>query len=328
MIIRVKSIEALSDFKTYLMRFLIEAWYELRSADRKITQTDDWLQERLNYWRHKVEQYEQEVWEAKKDLRYCKEDEDNDCSAEEEALDEARERLNHAKEELTIVRGWKQRIDEVSAEYHIQAERLKQLLNIEMPRADAFLGRAIEDLHKYITGISLSEQATLNEFISAPTDEGTSVKESTTRQIKDTRLRKAWEVLLTSKNGKAAAENIRQKCITVKFGYLPEDGKIKPGERGHYYPEEKEIVIRLDQQNKSINVLASLIAHEGTHVQWNKPNSLSQEYDAIRTQDEVWQELRGNERDAWSEKVHKLISFGEKIATNIIHDDNPDLPDV
>lgn len=323
---RIKSIETLGDWKGYLKCFVSEVWDLLCSVDRKVKNTEDWLQERVSYWRHEVEQSEQEVWEAKKALECCEDDKDNDCTDEEEALHEARRLLRNAEEELGNVRSWKQRVDEIVVAYRLQAERLRRLLTADMPRADAFLGRAINDLHKYITEISLAEQTGLSDSVSPSVSNSTSARGSTSWAIEDRQLQSAWETLFASEKGKAIAENIRRKSIKVKFGYLPEDEKGNPGEIGRYYPDENEIVIRLDQKYRSTKVLAAHLAHEGIHVLWDKPNSVDQEYDAFKAQCEVWMELKGNDSDENCEEVCELISLGEDGAKDVISHIRPNLP--
>ena len=308
---KVKSVEALGQWRSSLKHFVGEMWEVLQSAEQKIQRTEDWLQECTSYWRREVERCQEEVWEAKRDLKHCEEDEDNDCSAEEEALFEARRRLHNAEEELRNVRSWKRRVDEMVAAYRVQAERLRCLMSIEMPRADAFLGCVIDDLHKYVTGISLAKQAALTGSASPPVSDALSVKEYTTWKIEDKQLRSAWETLLATEKGRAIAETIRQRGTIVKFGYLPE------GYPAAYYPLENEIVVSLDYKDRSANVLAAILAHEGTHVQWyrgEKKPSLEEEYQAYKALAEVWEEVKGKDRDRLCDDWAKIISGGKYAA--------------
>jgi hypothetical protein len=309
----VKSIEALQEWKNCLKRFVGETLQLLQSAEQKIRRTEEWLQDRLNYWHHEVEQCWEEVRQAKRDLQECQADEDNDCSTEEEALAEAERSLREAEAELNNVRKWKAQVQETAVAYRVQAERLGRVLVIEMPRADAFLGRAVNDLHRYIMGVSLSEQAALTE----------SIAQSVTDPEEARQLANALAVLRESSRGKEIFDAIIQRDTTVEFGYLPSEYHYIAGKKvgfitvAEYDPEGKTITVNVDFKGKPANVIAPYLAHEGTHVQWyrgEKKPSLREEYEAHKTQAEVWEEVKGDEHDQINEHVATIISLGRVSA--------------
>jgi DNA-binding transcriptional regulator GbsR (MarR family) len=310
----VKSIEALQEWKTSIKRFVDETQQLLQSAEQKIQRTEEWLQGRSNHWHHEVEQCREGVRQAKRDLQECRDDENNDCSTEEEALIEAGHKLSQSETELENIRRWKAQVTEMAAAYRVQAKRLRRLLDIEMPRADAFLGKAINDLHMYITGVSLPQQATLGE-VSLPVSNKESAK----------KLEAALVRLSLTKRGRAYTAAIEKHGTKIKFGYLPSDRV------GQYYEVENEIVISWDQRHKSKSVLSSYIAHEGKHVElWfrtGQPNSVDEEYQAYKAQAEVWEEVKGDESDENCDEISALISLGEDRAKDVIHFLRPDLPD-
>lgn len=313
---RVKSIDAIQEWKSSLKRFVDETWQLLRSAERKIQRTEGWLQERSNHWHHEVERCQEEVRQARRDLQECRDDENNACSAEAEALSEAKRHLRHSETELENVRRWKAQVAEMATAYRVQAERLSRLLDIEMPRADAFLGHTISDLHMYITGVSLAEQVGLAESVSGPV---TDPEEA--RQFENVKA-----ILRESGRGRAILDTIVQRGITVEFGYFPEEYRYIEGKRvkvvtvAAYDPEGPEggtITVNVDFKRKPANVLAPYLAHEGTHVQWyqgEKKPSLSEEYEAHKAQAEVWEEVKGNEHDEMNENVATIISWGTEEA--------------
>jgi len=308
---KVKSIEALQEWKGALKRFVDDTWQALRSAEQKIQRTEELLEERSNHWRHKVEQYCEDVLQAKRDLQYCRDEEDNDCSVEEEALVEAKLHLRNAEAELDNVRRWSIRFDKITADYRVQAERLKQFLAVEMPRADASMGRTIASLCSYVERIQSSEQVLFDEFVhglSADIDSKWKIEGSP----EETReLYTALNKLAQTEKGRASAEAIQNHGTTMKFGYLPKKYVCV------YYPVDNEIVVNLNCRARSASVLAAYLAHEGTHVEWNHGNpkpSLNEEYYSFKTQIEVWQEVKGNEHDPLCDDWAKITAEGEYIS--------------
>ena len=325
---RVKSIEALGEWKGSLKRYVSETLDVLRSANQKIERTEDWLQERVSYWRHKVEKYEQEVWEAKRDLEYCEQDDDNDCSTEEETLFEAKRRLSNAREELRNVRNWKQRVDEVTVAYRVQVERLGRLLSIEMPRGDAFLGCVINELEAYVAIVS-APVIGLEAFtpVQGKTD--------TSRPSKGTpeetqQLHNGLKRLDTIETGREIAKFIKEQAQVVHFGQVQNDGY------GSYNQVTDELILNDKLKNASPNVLAAHLAHEGTHAQWKGQHglhtrSIDEEVAAFTAEVKVWREVKGSENNPYLDKLSTMMAEQENFPRSIIrkryqdYDEHPTL---
>jgi hypothetical protein len=117
-------------------------------------------------------------------------------------------------------------------------------------------------------------------------------------------------------SGRAIAQIIRQYGTTMRFGQVDEDTAA------YFDSVRNEIVLSESLRGSSPKVVAAYLAHEGTHVQWmlqwNRPDSIDQEYHAFKAQAEVWNELKGNETDEWCDGVSWMISRGEADAKTII----------
>jgi len=80
-------------------------------------------------------------------------------------------------------------------------------------------------------------------------------------------------------------------------------------------------------KSASLAVLAAHLAHEGTHVQWDEPNSIDQEYHAFKAEAAVWEELKGDENNWQCEMISWVISRGEREAKKQIRRAYPELPE-
>jgi len=174
---QVQSIQALDDLKGALGRFAGESQEALQAAEQEIRRTLDWLQERLNHWQNEVRRRQEEVRKAAAAQARCQAsgyyDRDGhyyapDCSAYERALRQAQIRLQEAESELRNVQQWMKVVGEAVAAYRTQAQRLGQLLATDLPKAEAFLGRASATLQSYVTmtvppsGVSAPTEPTLS----------------------------------------------------------------------------------------------------------------------------------------------------------------------
>ena len=121
--------------------------------------------------------------------------------------------------------------------------------------------------------------------------------------------------------GYSLAEIICERGTTVRFGQTPRNVIA------YFDPEGNEIVVSEVAGSSSPNVLVQHLAHEGTHVQWNRPNSIDQEYHAFKAEAEVWNQLKGDEADKQCDRVSGMISQGEMEAKRKIRWLYPDLPE-
>lgn len=301
---RVRSIPVLEEWKGALKRFAGDTQQILQAANLEIQRTEDWLRERANHWHHKVEESRDEVERAKRDLEDCREDSENDCSEEEDTLIESKHRLRKAEEELENVRRWTQQVGEVVAIYRAQAYRLNGFINKDLSQANAFLGRIISELQAYVqvqqpivpagvSGEAYAQTGIASKLASTPWN---TIGDPEDKQ----KLQNALSRLEESEKGKAIAEAISKSSTEVCFG------QTKKGALAQYISNK----ITLDEsvwKDASPNRVAAIIAHEGTHLQWeiqrNGPRAatreeyIDEEYHAFKAQFEVWLEVGGVEID-------------------------------
>ena len=332
---QVRSIQALGDLKGALGRFGGEAQMALQAAEQEIRCTLDWLQERLNYWRSEVQRRQEEVRQAQMALARCRAsgyyDRDGryhapDCSAEERALCQAQVRLREAEVELQNVQRWMKAVGEAVDTYRVQAQRLGRLIVTDLPKANTFLERKIAELQAYLAVVAPAGQAGV--IVSAPLLQATAgMSQAGETQWKTVgqpgevqKLQDGLAALEKARVGHSIAAAIREQGTAVRFGQADEDVIA------YFDPEGNEIVVNEGLRDASSNVLAAHLAHEGTHVQWNRDSSVEQEYHAFKAQAEVWNQLKGNEADDQCDWVSEMISLGKEEAMGIIHDLYPDLP--
>jgi len=318
--VHVRSIQALEDLKSALGRFGGEAQMALQAAEQEIRRTLDWLQERLKYWRSEVQRRREEVRRAEADLNHCLTsgyyDEHGryhapNCSIEERALRQAQVRLREAEEELRNVQHWMKVVGEAVATYRTQAQRLGRLIVTDLPRANVFLERKIAELQAYLA-------------VAAPTvGVGTLPATASSRPAEEVQwsivgnseaIQKLSDGLVTlqsSESGHAIARTVCERATTMRFGQM---------DKGVAYFDRtrNEIVINERLRDRLPNVLAQHLAHEGTHAQWNRPNSIDQEYHAFKAEAEVWNELKGSETDEQCDPVSDMISLEEAEAKKVI----------
>jgi hypothetical protein len=136
------------------------------------------------------------------------------------------------------------------------------------------------------------------------------------------KLREALSRLRATEIGHTLSEVIREGGTSMRFELMGE------ASIAYFNPERNEIVINQGLRNASPEILAAHLAHEGTHVQWNRPNSIEQEYHAFRNQAEVWNQLKEDQTDRQCDHVSRLIALGEQEAkdflTSYVY---PDLPE-
>jgi hypothetical protein len=135
------------------------------------------------------------------------------------------------------------------------------------------------------------------------------------------KLQDGLTALEGTRTGYSIAAAIRGQGTTVRFGQIGEDVIA------YFDPGRNEIVISEGLREASLNVLVQHLTHEGTHVQWNRPNSINQEYYAFKSEAEVWNQLKGSDTDGQCDWVSWFIALGENQAKRRIRRFYSDLPE-
>jgi len=309
--VHVRAIRALTELKDALGRFAGGAQEALRAAEIEIRRTQEWLREREAHWQREVEKARR-AYEA---CLRCRDEEGRgpSCAAEERAL-------RQAQAELRKVQYWRARVEQAVAEYRGYANRLKHLVTDHTGRAQAFLARRKAELEAYIA-VPVPSAAQVVPGEEAREAEAPQPYIIAGSPAERAHLNEAIRLLESTESGHQAAEATRGKGTTVHFGPTAE------GAIAQYDPATNEITIHESLKDASPKVLAAHLAHEGTHVSWNQPDSIDQEYHAFKAQAEVWEQIRGEETDPQCDWVSRMISLGEEEAKRIIRRLYPDLPE-
>jgi hypothetical protein len=330
----VLSVRALEDLKAALGRFGGEAQELLNAATQDVRRTLDWLSERQGYWQGEVRRRQEIVVKANSALAACRASGYRDpktgayhqppCDAQWEAVRKAQAHLAEAEAELRNVHQWTRLAQQAATDYQQQAQRLATLLSNDLSKASALLGRSITVLQSY-AAITPSESGTGMMLMERSGTEGGNVDETRhhimggAEEVK--RLREAVNRLSHTDKGRAVSEAICERGTALRFG------TTEANVMAYFDPERNEIVISDNLQNEQPEILAAHLAHEGTHVQWNREDSVNQEYHAFQVQAAVWNQLKGDKTDKQCDLVEWMISLGEKDARRMIRSFYPDLPE-
>jgi hypothetical protein len=150
----VRSIEALREMHATVCKFRTDAQDGLLSADLSIRRANDYLVEKLHFWQAAVRKCEEEVFQAKQELKQRQyvgyDGRVPDTTVQEESLKRAQGRLRYAQEKVETVRRWMTKLpNQVSEVYEGPARQLGATLESELPRALALLERRIMALEAY-----------------------------------------------------------------------------------------------------------------------------------------------------------------------------------
>ena len=326
----VFAINALEDLRGALNRFGGEAQRSLSAAELEIRRTFDWLQERLNHWQNEVRRRQEQVRQTQAALARCQAsgyyDPQTgrqyipDCSAYQNALLQAQVRLREAEAELRTAQEWGRLLQQATADYQLQAQRLAAALSNDLPKATALLGRKIADLQAY-----LAVTAAAGVGVAAVASGASPIVEASQPTMApgtaSEHLQNALDRLAGTTAGRPVADAIQRRGAMVRFGPTDDDAIA------HFDPARNEIVINETLQSASTGLLAAHLAHEGTHVQWDQPDSIDQEYHAFSAQAAVWNQVRGNETDEQCDRVSGMIALGEPRARRLIRSLYPELPE-
>jgi hypothetical protein len=135
-------------------------------------------------------------------------------------------------------------------------------------------------------------------------------------------LSSAFKKLEAAEAGTRPANAIKRHGTTIQFGETK-------GAIAQFVLSTNEITIANESKESSSAVLAAHLAHEGTHVGWDKPHRLDsfeefaddyveEEYQAFKAEADVWNAVKGDEADEQCDGVSEMIAQGEAEAKRII----------
>jgi hypothetical protein len=130
-------IDALNGFREALVRFRHAQRGVAERADDAIEMTRASLAAKAGHWQAQLEQ-DQAALQACR-AAGASEDGTADCSAYERAVQVTGERLEH-------VRRWQQRVDQDASEFRGTAGGFRDLLEVDLPRAEGRLAASITSL--------------------------------------------------------------------------------------------------------------------------------------------------------------------------------------
>ena len=145
--IYIKSIEGLEEWNSSLKNWVGAAWADLQLTEVEVKRAEEHVRRRSLHWIRRVERCHNGVQAAEKELRDCRLHEDN-CTEEEDSLEKARQALSNAEQELRTTKYWEQRLQAAAGSYRFSANRMRNTLASEVPRATALLAAMITEFRK------------------------------------------------------------------------------------------------------------------------------------------------------------------------------------
>jgi len=150
----VRSIDALREWYAALTGYGEMLSESMAGVELEIRRGFEWLQEQLSLWQKAVRECEQDVVQAKAELSARKypgfDGREPDTTVQERNLRRAKARLEYTEDQILKTRSWISRLPKMIDEvYRGPSNRLNGVLEGDLPRGLALLGRRIESLEEY-----------------------------------------------------------------------------------------------------------------------------------------------------------------------------------
>ena len=130
----------------------------------------------------------------------------------------------------------------------------------------------------------------------------------------DEYIPEAFTILDYSTTGYPYALFIQREGVTVIYG------DRFPEATAWYLPSLRAIQVNYNLFGYPPQVPAAYIAHESLHAEWDRCNSINQEYHAFKRQTEVWKEIKGDAEEEGLDWILKLYTFSEDIIKDWIRE--------
>jgi galactokinase len=147
----VSSVEALEAFRASLILYLSKARPALEEVNADVLRLRVWLQtEQRIHWENQLRRRKRELEDAQQALFSAKLSNLREAtSAELQAVQKAKRRLDEAEEKLRRIKHWAREFDHRSEPLVKELERLHTALAADLPQAIAWLAQAVKTLDAY-----------------------------------------------------------------------------------------------------------------------------------------------------------------------------------
>lgn len=150
----IRDIQVIRDFRAALLEFIEEACSAVEAMLMDLQRSTSWIEQDCpRYWVNEVRKGFDRVAEARVSLNRCElrtvAGQRSSCIEEKQALAKAKHRLQHAQEQVELVKRWAIKVRHDSDEFRSRMTGLRRLLEIELPRATALLEQTAAILEAY-----------------------------------------------------------------------------------------------------------------------------------------------------------------------------------
>jgi len=148
---KVTSLEAIESFRARLIIYREKAARVLDEVSEDVTRTRLWLEtDRPTHWQNQIRQRTRELEQAQQELFSAQLSGLRDASyAQQAAIQKCRRAIRDAEEKIKIARQWLRQFDQRVETPARQAEKLRQLLSLDLVQAVAWLNEMTKTLSAY-----------------------------------------------------------------------------------------------------------------------------------------------------------------------------------
>jgi len=152
--VNVRSIAALTDFRAAFATLGEAAQRSLDEADMEIRRALQWITvEQPAFWKSEHQRAMDQVTERRNELEQCQnrtlDGQRPACYQERKALEAAKQRVRYVHEKIEVVQKWGRTLQQEVSEYQVQVAKFRGMLEGEVPRSLALLGRMVAALESY-----------------------------------------------------------------------------------------------------------------------------------------------------------------------------------
>ena len=174
---KVRSTEAIEDFRGSLSKFELRAQNALDTLLAELRRAMQWLEHDCPaMWQKEVKSAEDGVHQAKLELDRCLlfslEGERPACREQRAALKGAKERLEYCRGKREIVKKWVRQLHEEQFECEARLGQMQRLIELDLPTARARLQAIVRRIDEYQVELAPQGPTRPSTPVNKPTEQG------------------------------------------------------------------------------------------------------------------------------------------------------------